>query len=75
MGVVNRFRQAGAGRDNIELFTRSKWAIDGVIVTATAEQLNSASAGLVYRGAWNANTNTPTLVSGEGIAVISISFL
>lgn len=66
MGVRNRFLPAGAGRKNIESFTRSEWAIDGVIVTATAEQLNNSTGGLIYKGAWNANTNTPTLTSSVG---------
>ena len=29
-------------------------------------QLNSLSGSLIYKGSWNASTNTPTLVSGVG---------
>ncbi len=33
---------------------------------ALQNQINGLSGGAVYKGAWNANTNTPTLANGTG---------
>lgn len=43
-------------------------ASDSIIVAfgKVQNQINSLIGGVIYKGAWNANTNTPTLASGVG---------
>jgi hypothetical protein len=42
----------------------SQYVIDTLASLQT--QINAVSAGLIYKGTWNASTNTPSLASGTG---------
>lgn len=59
-GLVNFTVDFNGGDAVLNVVTVNKWsAFSQTILTQT---------GLTYRGAWNANTNTPTLTSGVGTA-------
>jgi len=54
---------------NLPTPTSSAIAASDTILAAMAKlqgQISGVSQGLVYKGTWNANTNTPTLQSGVG---------
>ena len=54
---------------NLPTPTSSAIAASDTILAAMAKlqgQISGIPAGLVYKGTWNANTNTPTLQSGVG---------
>jgi hypothetical protein len=40
----------------------------GSYTIATMDDLSTISGGIVYKGSWNANTNSPALVSSVGVA-------
>jgi len=42
----------------------SQYVVDTLASLQT--QINAVSAGLIYKGTWNASTNTPSLASGTG---------
>ena len=42
----------------------SQYVLDTLASLQT--QINAVSAGLIYKGTWNASTNTPSLASGSG---------
>ena len=56
--------------EKIKVITNGGGTSQGVLDTLTSlqNQINLISSALVYKGTWNASTNTPALASGVGTA-------
>ena len=56
--------------EKIKVITNGGGTSQGVLDTLTSlqNQINLISSALVYKGTWNASTNSPTLASGAGTA-------
>jgi hypothetical protein len=56
--------------EQIKVITNGGGTSQGVLDTLTSlqDQIDLISSALVYKGTWNASTNTPTLASGVGTA-------
>ena len=56
--------------EKIKVITNGGGTSQGVLDTLTSlqNQINLISSALVYKGTWNASTNTPALASGAGTA-------
>lgn len=84
--VLDNGREINAGdvvapdlAERIKVITNGGGTSQYVLDTLTSlqNQINAISGGLVYKGTWNASTNTPTLASSTGTTnwyyVVSVS--